>query len=237
MQRTLIILSGGLDSTTLLYKVLSETNGDTSLVAAISFDYGQRHKAELHKAAATCEKLGVQHIIMDLTGIQAAFAGSALTSDIDVPHGHYEDESMKQTVVPNRNSIFANIAIGYAISHNFDQIALGIHGGDHAIYPDCRPAWVDALSKLAEVCDYKQITIHAPFLELSKADIVKIGLDLDVDYTLTMTDYHGQEPADPRSSSSVERVLAFLENNAVDPIEYVGGWEKAVKYARSCEVK
>jgi 7-cyano-7-deazaguanine synthase len=235
MKRTLVILSGGLDSTTLLYKFLEEADGDTSKVAAISFDYGQRHKAELQKAAATCKKLEIQHVIMDLSGIQQAFAGSALTSDIDVPHGHYEDESMKSTVVPNRNSIFANIAIGYAIAHNFEAIALGIHGGDHAIYPDCRPAWVDALTKLAKVCDYKQIEISTPFLQLSKGEIVKIGLELQVDYTLTMTDYHGKEPADHRSSSSVERILAFVENDAVDPIEYIDGWENAVEYAKSCE--
>jgi 7-cyano-7-deazaguanine synthase len=228
--KTIVVLSGGMDSTTLLYNVLKDAD-DNRHVGAISFDYGQRHKIELKKAAKTCTKLNIDHKVIDITSLNSIIKGSALTDDIDVPEGHYKDASMKLTVVPNRNAIMANIAIGYAVSLNFDRVALGVHAGDHAIYPDCRPLFIKALNVLADVANYKPIEIFAPYLNLSKGEIVKRGLDLNVDFGLTHTCYNGKEVACGKCGSCVERVLSFDENDLVDPIEYEMGWEKTLDWA------
>ena len=217
--KTVVVLSGGLDSTTLLYDVLDRASCP-SRVKAISFDYGQRHKIELEKAAETCKKLGVEHKIVDISGINSVIKGSALTDDIDVPEGHYEDESMKVTVVPNRNAIMASIAIGYAVSLDFDRVALGVHAGDHAIYPDCRPVFIKALSVLAEVSNYKPIDIYTPYINFSKSNIVARGINLEVDFSLTHTCYKGNDNACGKCGSCKERLEAFKENNIKDPIKY-----------------
>lgn len=214
--KSIIILSGGLDSTTLLYKLLSEGKE----VFAISFDYGQRHKKELLMANATCEKLGVSHKIVDLTCITDLISNSALTSDIDVPEGHYADENMKKTVVPNRNMIMASIAIGYAVNIGADEVALGVHAGDHAIYPDCRPEFIQSLRDISAIANYEAVKIYAPFLFLSKGDIVKEGLFLNVDYSLTWTCYKGEELPCGKCGSCTERLEAFAVNNSVDPLKY-----------------
>ena len=140
-KKTIIVLSGGLDSSTLLYKLINEGKE----VKAISFNYGQRHSKELEYAAKTCAKLNIEHKIVDMIFLKELVSNSALTSDIAVPEGHYAGENMKQTVVPNRNMIMASIAIGWAVNEDFDEVALGVHAGDHAIYPDCRPEFIDAL--------------------------------------------------------------------------------------------
>jgi len=171
--KSVVVLSGGLDSTTILYgeKRIAEE------VFAISFNYGQRHKKELDMAKATCEKLGVSHKIIDLSCIKELVSNSCLTSDIEVPEGNYADENMKSTVVPNRNMIMASIAIAYAINIGADEVVLGVHSGDHAIYPDCRPEFIEALQKVAEVCDYKKIIVRAPFLYNDKGQIIEKGLE------------------------------------------------------------
>src|SRR3990167_1076519 len=186
--KTIIIFSGGMDSTTLLYKLLKEGKE----VQALSFDYGQRHLKELDFAKVTCEKLGVPHKRVNLSFLKELLYNSALTGDIDIPEGHYEDESMKLTVVPNRNMIMASIAIGYAVNVNADEVALGVHAGDHAIYPDCRPEFVFALRKIAEIANFKPIEIYAPFLFIDKGDIAILGKELGVDYSNTWTCYKGQ---------------------------------------------
>lgn len=166
--KTVLVLSGGMDSTTLLYDLIKE--GDE--VTALSFRYGQKHKVELDYAAKTCAKLGVPHKVVDISSILSLIDNSCLTSGEVVPEGEYFEESMKRTVVPNRNSIMANIAIAHAINEGYDRIALGVHAGDHFIYPDCRPAFIDALTQLAQVCDWKQVGVYAPYLNLTKGDIV-----------------------------------------------------------------
>ena len=212
--KTIIILSGGMDSTTLLYKLLKEGKE----VEALSFDYGQRHKKELDFAKITCEKLGVPHKRVNLSFLKELLYNSALTGDIDIPEGHYEDESMKLTVVPNRNMIMASIAIGYAVNVNADEVALGVHAGDHAIYPDCRPEFVFALRKIAEIANFKPIEIYAPFLFIDKADIAILGKELGVDYSNTWTCYKGQAIPCGKCGACRERAEAFSKAELEDPI-------------------
>lgn len=224
MKKTIVVLSGGLDSTTLLYDILWQLPKGVEPkdhVKAISFNYGQRHSKEILLARETCQKLGIEHKIVDLKNITELFGDSSLTdSTKEVPEGHYEDENMKDTVVPNRNAIMANIAIAWAISSKFERVALGVHAGDHAIYPDCRPVFIKTLSVLAEIVDYEPIEIYAPYLEFSKIDIVSRGLDLNVVYKLTWTCYKGLDKACGKCGSCVERLEAFKENKAIDPILY-----------------
>jgi 7-cyano-7-deazaguanine synthase len=212
--KIICILSGGLDSTTLLYRL--KASGYE--IKAISFNYGQRHRKELIMANKTCEKLKIDHKIVDLTSIKDLLSNSSLTSDIEVPEGHYEDESMKKTVVPNRNMIMASIAIGYAINIDFDTIALGVHSGDHAIYPDCRPEFIMALRKIAACCDYKTIQILSPYLRSNKTNIVKDGIKLKVDYALTWTCYKGDIKPCGKCGSCQERAEAFKLNGIKDPL-------------------
>jgi len=215
-KKVIVVLSGGMDSTTLLYEMLNTY----SQVEALSFNYGQRHKKELEYASKTCEKLGIPHKIVDATCINEFVQGSALTSGIDVPEGHYEEDNMKATVVPNRNMILASMAIGYAVSKDFDAVALGVHAGDHAIYPDCRPLFVDALRVIARIANYKEIEILAPYLDLNKAGILVHGKEFDVDYALTWTCYKGKEKACGVCGSCQERLEAFKDIGSEDPLEY-----------------
>lgn len=217
--KMVVVLSGGLDSTTLLYKAIKRQGG-AEYVKAISFDYGQRHRRELDMAAKTCKVLGVDHKIVDLSCLKDILKGSALTDDIEVPEGHYEDANMKATVVPNRNMIMASIAIGYAVSLDFDVIALGVHAGDHAIYPDCRPEFIGALAHLSNMANYKRVGMYCPYLFSNKGEIIKDGIDLGVDYSLTLTCYNGQEKACGKCGSCQERLEAFELNEIKDPINY-----------------
>jgi 7-cyano-7-deazaguanine synthase len=212
--KTICVLSGGMDSTTLLYKLLSEKKE----VEALSFNYGQRHKKELESAKATCQKLGVPHKVIDLSFLRELVSNSALTSDIEVPEGHYADETMKLTVVPNRNMIMASIAIGYAVNKDFDEVALGVHAGDHAIYPDCRPEFIGALNEIAQIANFKPIEIYTPFLEIDKGDIAKIGKKLGVDYSLTWTCYKGLDKPCGKCGACQERKEAFEKAKSIDPV-------------------
>jgi len=208
--KTIIVLSGGMDSTTLLYKLLAEGKE----VKAISFNYGQRHSKELEYAAKTCQKLKVEHKVIDMTFLKELVSNSSLTGSEAVPHGHYEDESMKKTVVPNRNMIMASIAIGWAVNEDFDEVALGVHSGDHAIYPDCRPEFVEALNKVANIANFKSISIYAPFLNIDKGDIAILGSELDVPYEDTWTCYEGGEVACGKCGACQERDEAFKKRTA-----------------------
>lgn len=207
--KTICVLSGGMDSTTLLYKLLAEGKQ----VKAISYNYGQKHKKELEYAAKTCQKLGVEHKIIDMTFLKELVSNSALTSDMAVPQGHYEDESMKLTVVPNRNMIMASIAIGWAVNEDFDEVALGVHAGDHAIYPDCRPLFVMRLNDIARIANFKSIEIYTPFLNIDKGDIAIIGKELGVDYSTTWTCYEGGDEPCGKCGACQERLEAMKKAN------------------------
>ena len=215
MKKLVVVLSGGLDSTTLLYDMcrFNETY-------AISFSYGQRHKVkELDAAKVTCAKLGIPHKIVYLDSLREVLGGSALTDDnIVVPEGHYEEESMKLTVVPNRNMILLSVAIGYAVSIKANEVAYAAHGGDHSVYPDCRPEFVDGMNIVARLCDWHKVKVNAPYIRFNKGDIVKIGKQLGVDYAHTWTCYKGGEVPCGKCGACNERAEAFKDAGMEDPL-------------------
>lgn len=215
-QKVVVIFSGGMDSFTVLNKAIR----DGKQVFALSFDYGQRHKKELDFAARACELLSVEHKIVDISAINQLIGGSSLTSDIDVPEGHYEQESMKQTVVPNRNMILLSMAVGYAVSLEANQVYYGAHSGDHAIYPDCRPEFVLKMNDVCAIANYEAVEIHCPYLDVSKSDILTDGLKMGLDYGLTWTCYNGREKACGQCGACQERLEAFCDNQQTDPLDY-----------------
>lgn len=208
------ILSGGLDSTTALYFLRQKYQ----IVEAVTFDYNQRHKREIDSAKNICKQLKIPHRIIDIKNCNELMQGSSLTSkNIATPHGHYHKSNMKNTIVPNRNAILINIAAGYAISKKIYALSLGVHAGDHYIYPDCRPAFIKSQQKtlsLANECNFK---ILAPFLNKTKIEIVKIGHKLHVPFELTWTCYEGGKKPCGKCGSCSERKEAFAKNNLIDP--------------------
>ena len=214
--KVVVILSGGVDSTTLLYDVVSQ--GFTC--HAITFNYGQKHKKEIKYAQDTCAKLGVNHLVVDLS-ILGQLAPSALTrQEVVIPKGSYEEEPMKLTVVPNRNMVLISLAVAYAIGIGASSVFYGAHGGDHSIYPDCRAEFVEALGHAITLCDWNVVKLEAPYLKFDKADILRRGLDLGVDYSMAWTCYEGKELACGTCGACAERLEAFAVNNVVDPILY-----------------
>ncbi len=214
--KVVVIYSGGMDSFTVLNKAIAD--GKSPL--ALSFDYGQRHKKELDYAARVCKELGVPHKIVDISAINTLIGGSALTDDIDVPEGHYEEPSMKQTVVPNRNMILLSMAVGYAVSEEAREVYYGAHSGDHAIYPDCRPEFVQKMNDVCQIANYEAITIVTPYLDVSKTAILTDGLAMGLDYGKTWTCYNGREKACGKCGACQERLEAFRDNGATDPLAY-----------------
>ncbi len=217
MNNVVVLLSGGMDSTTLLYRAVE----DCDKVRAISFNYGQRHKKELDYAIRTTELLQIEHEIVDLSGIQHLIAGdNALTGDVDVPEGHYADENMKQTVVPNRNMIMLSIAAGWAISNKADAVLYAAHSGDHTIYPDCRPEFSVALDTAIRLADWHEVHLVTPFMDVSKAYICNLGNELGVDYNETWSCYKGGQWHCGVCGTCVERKEAFELSGVTDPTIY-----------------
>lgn len=212
-----MIYSGGMDSFTALNKALIEGFD----VYALSFDYGQKHGKELDYARNVCKDLSVRHKILDITSISGLFTSSSLVSaTIDVPDGHYEEESMKSTVVPNRNMILISLAIAYAVDINAEGIWYGAHSGDHMIYPDCRPEFVEIMDQASKTANFEPVYVHAPYLKTDKIGILKDGLKMGLDYSKTWTCYKGQDKACGTCGSCVERLEAFEENAIKDPLAY-----------------
>lgn len=218
MSKAVVIYSGGMDSFTLLNEVVQDHR--FSDVYALSFNYGQRHKKELEYAAAVCGELSVQHKVVDISAINELLQGSALTSDIDVPEGHYEEESMKDTVVPNRNMILLSLATGYAVSLGAEVVFYGAHGGDHAIYPDCRPEFVRAMNGVTTIANWTPVTVVTPYLEIDKGDIAVRGKELGLDYGKSWTCYNGREKACGKCGACQERLEAMAKAGIVDPLQY-----------------
>ena len=216
MAQVIVVYSGGMDSFTLINKAIK----DGHEVKAISFDYGQKHKKELLFAKNFCEILRIEHEIVDITSIRNLLKGSALTDNIAIPQGGYADNSMKLTIVPNRNMILISMAIGYAVSSQASEVWFGAHAGDHAIYPDCRPEFVEKMNALALISDYKPIGVKAPFLNLSKSEILLKGIEMNLDYSKTWTCYEGKDLACGLCGSCNERLEAFKENELDDPLKY-----------------
>ncbi len=217
--KSVIIYSGWLDSTTLLYKLLDQEKD----VHAMSFNYGQKHKRELEQAKEICDDLWVSHKIIDILFLNDLAPNSLTRENMDVPEGHYESETMKDTVVYNRNPIMAHIALTYALQIQANEVALWVHNGDHYIYPDCRPEAIKALQAGADIWkeEWKpDIKITAPFIHMDKAEIVARWIQLWVDYSMTHTCYNGTEIACGECGSCTERLEAFAKNNVTDPIQY-----------------
>lgn len=219
----LVLMSGGMDSAVAFAGVLESG----AVASAVSFKYGQKHSRELESAKllfAYYKKLRPEdigeHYILDLTGAQDAFRGSALTGSGEVPEGHYEDKSMKKTVVPNRNMIFLSLASGVAVANNLSKVVYGAHAGDHAIYPDCRPEFLELVSKAVKTGNYNGPTIEAPFINKTKADIVKRGMKLEVPFQLTWSCYKGGTVHCGRCGTCVERLEAFELARHTDAVEY-----------------
>lgn len=217
MTHTVVVWSGGLDSTVLLFNAMRMDHA----VSAISIDYGQRHRRELRAAEQIAAIAGVRHTIVDLSGLAAALPGSALTDEsVEVPAGHYEDPAMAATIVPNRNGILLSVAIGHAIAVGADEVAYAAHAGDHAIWPDCRPAFVDAMAAVASVCHDRPIGLRRPFIGLTKTDIVGIGATVGAPMHLTWSCYNGRDRHCGVCGTCVERREAFEEAGVADPTEY-----------------
>jgi 7-cyano-7-deazaguanine synthase len=216
--KTLVICSGGLDSVSLAH--LISAKGGLSRI--VSFDYGQRHRKELGFARACAERLGVPFHLIDMRPVGAVLTGSALTDDLDVPEGHYAEENMKVTVVPNRNAIMLTIAFGIAAARGDEAVATAVHGGDHFIYPDCRPAFTEAFETMqrAALDGYADVRLHTPFVHRTKADIVAKGAQVNTPFAETWSCYKGGENHCGRCGTCVERREAFHLAGVADPTVY-----------------
>lgn len=215
-EQVVVIYSGGMDSFTVLHKALEAGYK----VAALTFNYGQKHVKEIEYAAKVCQQLAIEHKIVDISAINQLIQGSSLTSDITIPEGHYAADNMQSTVVPNRNMILLSLAIGYASSIGASKVFYGAHSGDHAIYPDCRPEFVHKMNQVSRIANYEPVEICTPFINDSKIEILKQGLAMGLDYQQTWTCYNGREQACGRCGACVERLEAFTENGITDPISY-----------------
>lgn len=217
MANGLVSLSGGLDSAVTLAKALDECEE----VKVVNFVYGSKHNSYEDAAAfkLTCH-YKVERFRIDLCGVMQHFKSNLLKSGEAIPEGHYEAESMRQTVVPGRNLIFTSILAGLAESLGCQFLYLGVHAGDHFIYPDCRPHWVTAVRQALALQSEGRVALQAPFLHEDKSKIVERGFQLDVPFHLTRTCYKDQEVACGKCGSCQERLAAFAKLGQVDPLEY-----------------
>lgn len=217
LPKAVVILSGGLDSTVALaIAVRHHYNAH-----ALSFFYGQRHAVELQHATEIARYYGIKHEIVDIASIVKLVSNSALTnSRIQVPEGHYTSENMKVTVVPNRNAIMLSIAYGYAMNIGADSVWAGMHAGDHAIYPDCRPQFITQFEGMETTALDTVIKLQTPFINKTKSDIVKWGDIYHAPMNLTWSCYKGGDKHCGRCATCVERAEAFHLAGVTDPTEY-----------------
>ncbi|MEC8013899.1 MAG: 7-cyano-7-deazaguanine synthase QueC [Verrucomicrobiota bacterium] len=216
--KAVVLFSGGLDSTVLVQQLIH----DQASVRLLSINYGQRHKKELSHSSRIATSMNLPHRILDLPDLAELLSGSSLTdSSVELPEGHYAEESMKSTVVPNRNMILLAMAAGYALSIDFDTVAYAAHAGDHTIYPDCRPVFADAMQNALQLADWKDLRLHRPFVNLTKAELVRIGAKLGAPLHLTWSCYAGEESHCGKCGTCVERKEAFEVAKITDPTEYV----------------
>lgn len=216
----IVICSGGMDSATLAYHVVKERNMDTQL---LSFDYGQSHKKELDYAKALAARLFVPWNLIDITTITKYLKGAGLTdSTIEIPDGHYSDPIMKLTVVPNRNAIMLSIAFGVAAGMKAEIVAAGMHSGDHPIYPDCRPDFVNAFDEMEVLAldGVAETRLYTPFIHIDKTEIVRRGEKLGVPWGWTWSCYKGRELHCGKCGTCVERREAFELAKVDDPTVY-----------------
>ena len=216
MKDSIIIVSGGMDSITLLYDKKDE------IAMGISFNYGSNHNAkEIPFAKLHCERLGIKHITIDLDFMHQYFKSSLLEGAENIPEGHYASNNMKSTVVPFRNGIMLSIAIGIAESNHLKKVLIANHGGDHTIYPDCRDSFIKAMNQASIEGTFVNIEISAPYTHLSKGDIAAIGKKLDLDYTETWSCYKGKEQHCGVCGTCIERKEALNEAQIEDKTVYL----------------
>lgn len=215
--KALVLFSGGLDSTVLA----TQMKRDAEETRLLSINYGQRHAKELEHSQRVAKHLDLPHEILNLSQLGAILGGSSLTDkSLALPEGHYAEESMKSTVVPNRNMILLALAGGHALSLGFDTIAYAAHAGDHTIYPDCRPAFADAMDRAFGLADWNTLSLHRPFVDMTKSDLVSLGTELDAPLHLTWSCYAGNEIHCGKCGTCVERKEAFALANVPDPTKY-----------------
>jgi 7-cyano-7-deazaguanine synthase len=219
-KRAVAIVSGGMDSVTLAYMLKSD-GYDLDL---LSMDYGQRHAKELGYARRCAARLSANFDVVNISDVGRLLGGSALTDDVEVPHSHYAAENMAVTVVPNRNAIMLSIAYGAAVARGASLVAAAVHAGDHYVYPDCRPGFVEAFDAMQReaVEGFGDETLHlyAPFVEWTKAGIVELGAELGVPYEDTWSCYEGGELHCGLCGTCTERKEAFQLAGVPDPTEY-----------------
>lgn len=215
MKDSLIVVSGGMDSTTMLYEYADR------IALAVTFNYGSNHNArEIECARYNCARLGIELVVIDLPFIGQLFDSSLLSGAEAIPEGNYDDENMRSTVVPFRNGIMLAVAAGLAESRGLHHLMMANHGGDHAIYPDCRSGFVDAMSRAIAEGTYAGITIEAPYTNITKTDIARRGAAIGVDYAHTYSCYKGGERHCGRCGTCTERRQAFAEAGVPDPTDY-----------------
>ncbi len=217
MRDAVIIISGGMDSATMLHEYKNE------IALAITFDYGSTQNGrERLCAIEQCRLLGIRHIVIRLDFMKQYFKSALLESAEAIPEGNYDDENMKSTVVPFRNGIMLAIACGVAESNGLKRVMIANHSGDHAIYPDCQPGFINAMSQAMQAGTYDNVEVYAPYTNLSKADIARHGKELGVDYSLTYSCYKGGRNHCGRCGTCRERRQALLEAGIDDPTVYEG---------------
>ncbi len=212
---SIIVLSGGMDSVTLLHDFRPR------IALAVTFDYGSNHNArEIECARRQCAALGIQHLVIPLAFIGQYFESSLLSGADAIPEGHYAADNMKSTVVPFRNGIMLAVAAGLAESRGLKHVLLANHGGDHTIYPDCRPEFVSSMSDAIAAGTFDGITLLAPYTDITKSDIAAIGKRIGVNYADTYSCYKGGEHHCGRCGTCVERKEAMREAGIDDPTVY-----------------
>ncbi len=212
---TLMVVSGGMDSTTMLYEYARR------IALAVTFNYGSNHNArEIECARYNCDRLGIELIVVDLPFIGQLFESSLLSGAEAIPEGDYDDDNMRSTVVPFRNGIMLSIAAGLAESRGLKRLMIANHGGDHAIYPDCRPGFIEAMSRAISEGTYEHLFISAPYTDITKADIARHGAALGIDYSHTYSCYKGGEKHCGRCGTCTERRQAFIDAGIPDPTQY-----------------
>lgn len=215
MKKALIILSGGMDSVTLLYEYKE------NIAMAVTFDYGSNHnQREIPLAKLHCERLGIKHIVIPLDFMHQYFKSSLLQGADAIPEGHYADENMKSTVVPFRNGIMLAIACGIAESNGLTEVMIANHAGDHAIYPDCRATFIESMSEAMAYGTYEHIKVVAPYTGITKGQIAEHGKELGLNYAETWSCYKGGEKHCGKCGTCVERKEALEYAGIEDPTEY-----------------
>ncbi len=210
-----MVVSGGMDSTTMLYEYADR------IALAVTFNYGSNHNArEIECARYNCERLGIELVVVDMPFIGQLFDSSLLSGADAIPDGNYDDENMRSTVVPFRNGIMLAVAAGLAESRGLRHLMMANHGGDHAIYPDCRQGFVDAMSAAISQGTYEHIDIFAPYTNITKTDIARRGAALGIDYAHTYSCYKGGAVHCGRCGTCTERRQAFIEAGIPDPTQY-----------------